>query len=207
MRSWLRRNRWGLLALPVAATLAAGANSQRIHDYWWDQYLRHAAVTGDRGAWVTWSDDFTDANGPATRTFRVKVTGSEATGTAISSGEPAELELPSDVTGWQVTMDFEAAPDQVLFGCRMALLDDNGNRYVYRPVVNTVMQDMHPCAPGNHHGPMPSITAGEPRMAMPGSERPPQWTTQPVFLVPRTAKITEVMLWWEQPDYLAVQLD
>ena len=48
----------------------------------------------------------------------------------------ADLELPPDLTGFRVTMDFEAATDQVLFGCRMALLDDAGNRYVYTPIVN-----------------------------------------------------------------------
>ena len=207
MRSWLRRNRWGLLALPVTAALAVGANAQRLHDYWWDQDLRHAAATGGRGEWVSWSDSFSDATGDATRTFRVKVTGSESTGTAGSPGDPTELELPSDLTGWRVTMDFEAAPDQVLFGCRLALLDDNGNRYVYRPVVNDRTQDMFPCVPGDQPGPMPSITAGEPRMVIAGDERPPHWTTRPVVVVPRTATITEVLLWWEQPDYLAVRLD
>jgi hypothetical protein len=41
----------------------------------------------------------------------------------------------------------------------------------------------------------------------PGEERPSHWTTRPVVVVPRSAKITQVLLWWEQPDYLAVQLD
>jgi hypothetical protein len=203
--SWLRRNWWGLLALPVTAALAAGANAQRLHDYWWDQDLRHAAATGGQGDWVEWSDSFTDAAGDGTRTFRVKVTGSESIDAA--SAESADLELPSDLTGWRVTMDFEAAPDQVLFGCRLALVDDRGNRYMYRAIVNSLMQDFHPCVPDDNPGPQPSITAGEPRTVIHGGERPPQWTNSPVVVVPRTAKITEVLLWWEQPDYLAVRLN
>jgi hypothetical protein len=206
--SWLRRNRWGLLALPVAAALAVGANAQRLHDYWWDEDLRHAAATGDQGEWVTWSDSFSDAAGDGTRTFRVKVTGSESTGAVEdSSGDLIELNLPADLTAWQVTMDFEAEPDQVLFGCRLALLDDNGNRYAFLPKVNKLMQDLWPCVPGDQPGPMPSITAGEPRTVMPGEERPPRWTTQAVVVVPRTATITQMLLWWEQPDYLAVRLN
>ena len=224
MRSWLRRNRWGLLALPVTAALAIGANAQRLHDYWWIEDLRHAAATGGQGEWVTWTDSFTDALGSGTRTFKVKVTRTESTVDAGSSsdvdgGSPsdadadslsevaADLELSPDLTGFRVTMDFESAPDQVLFGCRLALLDDNGNRYVYRPIVNDLMQNMHPCIPEDNPGPQPSITAGEPRTAIFGGERPTHWTTQAVVVVPRTATITQVLLWWEQPDYLEVKLD
>jgi hypothetical protein len=204
VRSWLRRNRWGLLALPVAVALAVGANAQRLHDYWWDQDLRHKAATGGQGEWVTWSDDFSDAVGDGTRTFRVKVT---EKGSPVSPDELADLELPSDAVGMRVAMDFEAEPDQVLFGCRMALLDDEGNRYLYRAIVNRLNQDFWPCVPEDTPGPQPSISAGEPRTALFGEERPPRWTTKPVFVVPRTATITDVLLWWEQPDYLAVRLD
>jgi hypothetical protein len=205
--SWLRRNRWGLLALPVTAALAVGANAQRLQDYWWDKDLRLAGATGSQGDWVTWSDSFSDAAGDGTRTFRVKVTGSESIDAAGPSEESADLELPSDLTGWRVAMEFEAAPDQVLFGCRLALVDDSGNRYMYRAMVNDLNQDMHPCVPDDNPGPQPSITAGEPRTAIYGGERPRHWTTRPVVVVPRTATITEVLLWWEQPDYLAVRLN
>jgi len=205
--SWLRRNRWGLLALPVAAVLAVGANAQRLHDYWWTVDLRNAAATGSQGDWVTWTDDFTDALGDGTRTFRVKVSRTESTvDSDAMSDVAADLELPPDLTGARVTMDFEAAADQVLFGCRMALLDDAGNRYVYQPIVNGLTQPMHPCVPEDQPGPVPSISAGEPRTAIYG-ERPPQWTTQAVVVVPRSAKITRVLLWWEQPDYLEVRLN
>jgi len=40
-----------------------------------------------------------------------------------------------------------------------------------------------------------------------GEERPAQWTTRPVVMVPRTARIKQLLLWWEQPDYLAVELN
>lgn len=137
MSSWLRRNRWGLIALPVTVVFAVGANAQRLHDYWWDSGLRHAAATGGHDEWVTWSDSFTDATGPAARTFRVKVTGTESIAEAGPSPDKTDLELPPNLTGWRVTMDFEAAADQVLFGCRMALLDDKGNRYFYRAIVKS----------------------------------------------------------------------
>jgi hypothetical protein len=205
--SWLRRNWWGLLALPFAVALTVGANAQRLHDYWWDQDLRHAAATGSEGEWVTWSDGFTDAAGDGTRTFRFKVTGTESLADAGPSDEADDLELPPELTGWRITMDFEAASDQVLFGCRMALLDDDGNRYMYRPIVNRLSQNMHPCIPEDNPGPQPSITAGEPRVAIYGGQRPPHWTTRPIVVTPRSATITEVLLWWEQPDYLAVQLN
>jgi hypothetical protein len=203
VRAWLRRNRWGLIALPITAVLAVGANAQRLQDYWWDADLRHAAATGDLDQWVTWTGSFSDATGESTRSFRVKVTATDPP----DRGEVAKLKLPSELTGIRVTMDFEAAPDQVLFGCRMALLDTDGNRYLYRPIVNGLSQNIWPCVPEGHPGPAPSITAGEPRTVLPGEQRPPNWTTQPVVVVPRTAQITQVLLWWENPNYLAVQLD
>jgi hypothetical protein len=202
VRAWLRRNRWGLIALPVTAALAVGANAQRLQDYWWDTDLRHAAATGDRDQWVTWTGSFSDATGDSTRSFRVKVTATDPP----DRDEVADLELPSDLTGARVTMDFEAAPDQVLFGCRLALLDADGNRYLYRPIVNHLTQNIWPCVPEDHPGPAPSITAGEPRTVLPGEERPPTWTTRPIVVIPRNAKITQVLLWWENPNYLAVQL-
>jgi hypothetical protein len=207
VKAWLRRNRWGLLALPVTVALAVGANAQRLHDYWWDNDLRHEAATGAQGEWVAWTDPFSDATGDVTRTFHVKVTGSESTDVADSPDGPADLDLPSDLTGWRVAMDFEAEPDQVLFGCLLTLLDDEGNRYYYRARANKVSQDMWPCVPEHHPGPMPSIEAGKPRTVFPGEERPSNWTTRPVVIVPRSAKITQVLLWWEQPDYLAVHLN
>lgn len=207
MKSWLRRNRWGLVALPVTVALAVGANAQRVHDYWWDQDLRNAAATGPQGDWVSWSDSFTDAAGDGTRTFQVRVTGTESTDSAESSGESEKLELPADLTALRVALEFEAAPDQVLFGCRMALVDDDGNRYVYRPMVSDVLQNMWPCLSENQTGPQPSISAGEPRVVMFGEERPARWSTRPVVLVPRTARIKQLLLWWEQPDYLAVELN
>jgi hypothetical protein len=205
--AWLRRNRWGLLALPVVAALAIGANAQRLRDYWWDGDLRTEAASGSRGDWVTWSGPFSDATGESTRTFQIRVTGTEPADDAGAPDDRTKLELPSGLTGVRVRADFRADPDQVLFGCRMALLDDAGNRYTYTPRIQRASQDIWPCVPQEHPGPMPSITAGEQRTALPGEERPETWSTEPVFLVPRDARITRVLLWWEQPDYLAVQLD
>lgn len=207
MSSWLRRNRWGLLGLPLAASLAVTANAQRLPDYWWNTELRHAGVTGSEGQWTTWSDTFTDAAGEGTRTVTVKVASAEPTDSAESRGEIERLDLPADIAAIRVSMDFQADADQVLFGCRLALIDEDGNRYVYRPTVGTVTQDMWPCLRTDQTGPRPSISAGEPRTAMLGEARPPQWTTQPAVLVPRDARLTQVLLWWEEPDYLAVELN
>jgi hypothetical protein len=205
--AWLRRNRWGLLALPVVAALAVGANAQRLHDYWWNADLRNESASGARGDWVTWSGRFSDATGDSTRAFQIRVTGAEPTDVAGAPDDQTKLDLPPGLTGVRVSADFQANPDQVLFGCRMALLDDAGNRYTYTARIQRASQDIWPCVPEDHPGPMPSITAGEQRAALPGEERPETWSTAPVFLVPRDARITQVLLWWEQPDYLAVRLD
>ena len=199
--TWLTRNRWGLLALPITVALAVGANAQRLPDFWWNDDLRKPAATGAPGEWLTWTDSFDDSAGPGTRTFRVKVTGTEPV-TA-----PAGVDLPPDLTAWRVTMDFHASPDQVLYGCSLALRDDHGNRYDYHAAVDHLVQDDWPCLPGHRVGPRPSLTPGRPRAALSGEERPAHWTTQPMVLAPRSARITGVLLWWEQPDHVVVQLD
>jgi hypothetical protein len=198
---WLRRNRWGLLALPATVVLAAGANAQRVQDFWWKNDLRHAAATAVPGEWVTWTDDFDDSAGRGTRSLRVKLT---AAGPVAG---PADVGLPSDLTPWQVTMHFEAAPDQVLYGCLLALRDAGGNRYEYRSTADSLGQDDWPCLPGQRVGPRPALTPGRPRAATPGEDRPPDWTTRPVVLVPRSARITEVLMWWEEPDHLVVRVN
>jgi len=206
MTEWLRRNRWGLVALPVTLALAVAANAQRLQDYWWDSDLRTVGAAGRQGEWVTWSDTFTDAAGEGTRTFSVRVAAVEPTDTAQSFRGSEDVALPGDLAAVRVAMDFRAAPDQVLFGCRLALVDTAGNRYVYRPLVGGVMQSLHPCLP-EQTGPRPSISAGEPRVTLSGEQRPPEWEATPVVLVPRGTEITKVLLWWEQPDYLEVRLD
>jgi hypothetical protein len=198
---WLRRNRGGLLALPITVALAVGANAQRLPEYWWNDDLRSPAATGVPGDWLTWTDSFDDSAGTGTRTFRVKVTGTQ------SVTEPAGVALPPELAAWRVTLDFQAAPNQVLYGCSLALRDDQGNRYDYHAAVDHIVQDDWPCLPGERVGPRPSLTPGRPREALFGEARPTHWTTRPIVLAPRSAHITEVLMWWEQPDYVVVRLD
>jgi hypothetical protein len=197
MSTWLRRNRWGLLVLPVVATLAVAANGQRLQSFWWDDELRHAAAAGTVDEWVTWTSSYVDAAGDGTRTFQVKVARIEPAAASQSS---------ADVAGVRVTMNFRATHDQVLAECRFALLDDEGNRYEYVPTLDDDGRAAWPCVPQRHPGPSPAVFAGQQRETPPDGRRPPAWTTQPVVTVPRAARITEVLLWWEKPDYLAVQL-
>ncbi|MEO6791168.1 MAG: hypothetical protein ABI249_00050 [Ornithinibacter sp.] len=71
---WLRRNRFGLLALPLVAALAVAANGIRLDDDWWNTGLR-SATSGTQGEFVRYQQGFTDALGTTSRTLRVRVDG------------------------------------------------------------------------------------------------------------------------------------
>ena len=39
-----------------------------------------------------------------------------------------------------------------------------------------------------------------------GEERPPTWSTSPVFLMPEGRRITKVLVWWGSPEYVELSV-
>ena len=50
---WLRRNRWWLLALPVALALALASAAYRINDLWFENGWHRVDATVEQGRFVT----------------------------------------------------------------------------------------------------------------------------------------------------------
>ncbi len=203
--SWLRRNRWGLVSLPVVAVLAVGANAYRLGDYWWDRDLRTATV-GEAGELVSYTDEYDDALGTTSRSFRVRVGELAPTRSTTSTLGDEPVVVPEGAQALVVPLRFEADPDQSLYGCNLALEDTDGNRYVFDYSMTGVEQDPFPCLPFEQPGPRPPLFEGDTRAVVEGEERPESWSTRPVVVVPEGVRISRVLLWWETPDYLALQV-
>lgn len=205
VRGWWRRNRYGLFALPVVFALAVAANGIRLDDYWWDTGLR-SATSGSQGEFVSYQQEYRDALGQTSRTLKVRVDGvREVAELPKEYGDP--IPVPTGMRALQVDLSFEADPQQSVYGCQLALRDTQDTRYEFTANLATLSQDHpSPCHSLDHPGPKPPVFAGEARGTRPGEERPSTWTTAPIVFVPKDATITQVLMWWEKPEYLQVSV-
>lgn len=199
-RGWWRENRWWLLAMPVAVAALLGASAYNLHDYWYIQGLHHEAASASQGEFVKVTDDYDDTAGHTSRTFRVRLDGIEKTARYPFDDFEDPAPVSKDQEALVVHLDWEADPDQALTLCSVALKDDEGRRY---EIVGNTQHG--PCTPEGHDGPDPALFEGQVRGDVDeGEERPPTWSTAPIFLVPAGVTITQVLLWWDLPDYVSL---
>lgn len=200
---WWRRNRLGLLAIPLLVVLVVVANGIRVEKYWWDTELR-SATTAVPGEFVTFRQDYDDFLGPTSRTLAVRLDGvEELTAVPQSYGEPQSI--PEGMRALQVNLSFEAEPDQSVTGCWLALVDGDGNHYEFDEGFLDISQaEPFPCHELASPGPRSPFLEGQTRDVAPGEERPESWQMAPVILVPEDAEITEARMWWQPPEYLSL---
>jgi hypothetical protein len=202
-RGWWRENRWWLPALPVAVAAMVVASGYLLQDYWWDTGLHHETAVADQGKAVSVTQDYSDYLGSTRRTYEVKLTGlvqaDEVTTDVAAGPQPPGAGQQALVAH----LDWKAAPDQSLRGCRVALVDSDGRRY---EIVGQAPVDS--CTPAGRGGPDVAAIEGEKRGTIPDDEdpRPPTWSTEPVFLVPDGVKIRQVLVWWMTPDYVRLNV-
>ncbi|MCC2315235.1 hypothetical protein [Cellulomonas xiejunii] len=198
---WWRRNRWGLVALPVALALALGASGDRVRTLWWDHDLRRP-VGAAPGKTVAYHDDLLDGVGG---TYRVDVQ-VRLDGVEDATELPRHMQLPSGARAVRVDLTLSADPGTVLVGCRLAVRDAEGTRYDHVPSAWGAAQPTVPCTPEGATGPWPSV--GDGSLPSPDAGQPPRpatWSVSPVVVVPRDVEIADVVLWWQLPRY--VRLD
>ena len=126
---WWQRNRWALLLLPFVVALILGLGAYRVHAFWWTSGLHepsHAPVGGSS----TLPEPFVAAQGEHSRTVTMGA-GPAAVVTAYPglSGEEQSVEEVPGTRVWHVQLQVEAAPDQVLSGCRVEIVDDRGRTF------------------------------------------------------------------------------
>lgn len=201
--SWTRRNRWGLLALPLALAAALAASSDRVELYFWDEGLRrpqHAA----QGAWLDFRDTYSDSEGKHPLRVRVRLDGVRPATSLWTSTSP--LDLPPGTQALEVDLSLAADPGLPLSICRLAVRDAAGTRYDYLGTIGGG-QPFSPCVPPDAPGPQRALgeldkgldTSGDP-------VRPESWTVKPVITLPAGVQVSDVVLWWDQPDYAALSV-
>lgn len=199
---WWRRNRWGLVALPVALAAALTASSYRVEDQWWLTGSR-VAVRAEQGVWAEFSATLLDRTGDVPITLQARL--DEVRPAEVPfGGYDDELSVPPGAQALAVVLDFQAEPDVPLVSCRLSLVDAEGTEYAYQLASPTMIQASSPCVPPDERGPELDLIEGlDPDT---GPRRPDEWTVQPVVVVPEGVEIVEVRLTWAPPRYLAIRL-
>ena len=201
-RGWWRENTVWLAALPLCLAAAAGASSYAVKDLWYNTGLHHEVAAGEQGQWLQVTQKYDDPVGSTSRTYRVRLDDFETVETwPYYEDEPRKP--PDGIDAVVAHVDWEAAPDQVLFGCRLALVDDSGRRYELDS-----QDSIDLCTPEDHPGPTGPYAADQDRDAVAeGAERPSSWSTAPVFLVPEGRRITRMLVFWDPPpDYVTLSV-
>jgi len=202
-KGWWRENRWWLPGLPLAAVAMAVASGYQLEDYWWDKGLHHESAAADQGRAVTVTQDYTDYLGTTSRTYEVRLTGLDETDEVTTELFEGPRPPGEGQQALVAHLEWAAEPDQALRACEMALVDSDGRRY---DIVGTPPDDA--CTPEGRGGPNVPFAEGQERGTIPAGEdqRPPTWSTDPVFLVPDGVEITQVLVWWQLPDYVRLNV-
>ena len=194
---WWRRNRWALAALPVALALTLVAAGDRVRTLWWEQDLRVPTTVG-AGATGDFHQQGYDGS-PIDVQVRLD-------GVADATTLPEDLELPPGTRAVQVDLTLSADPDVGLTGCLLAVRDAAGTRYDYVSNAWGAMQPVVPCVPEDAPGPGPSLGDVDDVLADPDDLPRPHLVRVPVVVVPDDVEVADVVLWWEKPRYLLLEV-
>lgn len=200
---WWRRNRWALVALPLALVLTLAASADRVRSLWWEQGL-HRPTAGAPGETVTFHQTVRDGVG-GTRPVDVEV---RLDGVVDATTLPRDLVVPDGARAVQVDLTLWSDPGTILQGCSLAVRDADGTRYDYRALAWGAFQPVSPCVPQDTPGPAPSLgtfddgpTDGGPTPDA-AAPRPPTWSVSPVVVVPADVEVADVVLWWQLPQHV-----
>ncbi|WP_286928135.1 MULTISPECIES: hypothetical protein [Aeromicrobium] len=202
--TWWQRNRWGLVALPVALALALAAGSSRLHDYWWTRGFHSPVPVSSGQAHLV--DEYDDGHLRYPIEARYAVDAFEpADDLTLLGGDP----LPDGVRAWRLRLDVTADPDVSLAGCTVAVVDTEGNLHGESDSALVVDgPQFSSCVPRDTPGPQATYGSTEPPSLREGDDpRPEQFTTDTVFVLPEEAEPAAVRLWYFLPRYVELPVD
>lgn len=202
--TWIGRNRvWLILIVPLLL-IAMGVSSFRLVTLYlpW-QWSDPVVVKGSEGHF---EQTFVDVDGVKRhRSVDVEVVSTQITD---------EFEGVAPVEGavmWQVVLEFNAEPDQYLYGCEVELSDKQGNRYSYAGGLEASEPDgfyltpyLLACVPEDAPGPRAEVL-GE-QIGEVGEERPLSWRQTVLIATPQDVVPTKVRIGWSKPVYLVLDV-
>jgi len=204
--TWLRRNRLGLILLPVALTLALAASSSRLVHFWLP-YVASDVQKGTVGAPVHLEQEWIDHAGTHTRSVEVTIHGIDKTSVVRDfDGEDVESHGPTGTAVWRVSLSLAADADQVLRGCQLEVEDTEGRRYLFGSASTTPTDvKASPCLNPQEEGPEGDFFGTGPSTPDPEDRpRPAQWDTVADVILAGDAVPAKVRLWWEMPVVIIV---
>lgn len=205
MSTWWRRNRWALLALPFLIALTVAVGSYRILTIWnpWNPTDPLPAAVGES---VTLVDDLEDAgDGYSVEVSLTAGPAHQVTTTQDTYGEQVELpEIPGTVV-WQVDLHVDADPSQILGGCRLRLIAEDGRETFYSPARPGPSLPLDACVPPEAPGPQADIgiTFEEEE---PPPPRPQTYTRPILFRTADDFVPARLDVMWATPTYAALEL-
>ncbi|HSO64573.1 MAG TPA: hypothetical protein VLQ78_05670 [Ornithinibacter sp.] len=204
-----RPSRWWIAAVPFAIALMLAASGYRVQVFWFEEGQHRPIASADAGEWAAATGTYTDAHGETSRTYAVRFAGLGGESTAYEDSLGTEVVLAEGMVARTVDLEFEAAPDQALTSCTLTLVDDRGRRYSLGGGTSPLGDPVHGCVPADTPGPRLAVLSGDERGATPeGTDpRPGRWTTSPAIAVPKGARLVELRVSFEDPDYVSLTLE
>ena len=190
-------------AAASSLALALVAAGDRVRTLWWEQDLR-VPTTVEAGTTGDFHQRVYDGvrRHPADRRA-----GAPRRRRATRRPCRTDLELPPGTRAVQVDLTLSADPDVVLTGCVLAVRDAAGTRYDYVSNGWGALQPVVPCVPEDTPGPWPSLGDLDDVLTDPDAPpRPATWSVSPVVVVPEDVEVADVVLWWQKPQYLLLEV-
>ena len=204
-RPWLRRNRWWLPLVPLGLVVMLAGSGYRVQTFWWESGLHRETASASAGRYAQVSQEFEDALGPTRRTFAVRVVSLVEVDEIPVKSETETRDVPEGVDAYQVNLRFRADPDQDLNGCKVMLLDERGHRYGGDDT--DPLGQIYRCVPEETPGARSPLLKGDRRGVVdPATERPGEWVTHTIVLVPDGVTPAKVWISFFPPDYVSLTL-
>ncbi|MCU1537487.1 MAG: hypothetical protein JWP82_1838 [Humibacillus sp.] len=206
-RAWVRRNRVGLVLLPVALVAALAGNAERLQTLWWEDDLRVPQRPDSSGV-VHVLDAYDDGHHAWPIRPEVSLVSVVQADTLPGyDGAPTPVILPAGTTLRKVTLHVSADPNMIISGCTLALADADGTRWEARSgaLKSEAQEPASPCTPDGRSGPSWLPQEKQPVVDA-NSVRPATYDVASYVVLPVGAKPTEVWVWWAKPRFAALPI-
>ena len=185
---WLRRNRWWLLALPIALAVALASAAYRVNDFWYENGWHDEIASVRQGRFVTTQHTVYSLDQKPERVDLRMRLGAVGSTDEWHDGLGTARTMPPKAVGVKVRLDFQAVKGKPAPYCEVFVVDTEGNRYP----VEELDAGSNPCPP-------PGGSPDDPTA-------PKTWSRVVGAAVPKTARVNAVRVGVSWPGYVTFRL-